>query len=63
MNTILINNTVSKKGDYFVAQCLNIKASSFGDTKEDALFNLKKVLESYFENNEHPEFTFTEEAE
>jgi predicted RNase H-like HicB family nuclease len=49
MNTIQINNAVLKEGDYFVAQCLNVDVSSFGDTKEEALTNLKEALELYFE--------------
>jgi predicted RNase H-like HicB family nuclease len=49
MNTIQINNAVLKEGDYFVAQCLNVDVSSFGDTKEEALTNLKVALELYFE--------------
>jgi predicted RNase H-like HicB family nuclease len=49
MKTIQINNAVWKEGDYFVAQCLNIDVSSFGNTKEEALFNLQEALELYFQ--------------
>ena len=63
MNTVQINNAVWKEGDYFVAQCLNVDVSSFGETKEEALANLQEALELYFENNEHPEITFIEKPE
>ena len=63
MKTIQLNNAVWKEGDYFVAQCLNIDVSSFGDTKEDALANLPEALELYFENTEHPVISVIERPE
>ena len=51
MKTVKINNVVWKEGNYFVAQCLNIDISSFGNTKEEALANLQEALELYFEDN------------
>lgn len=63
MKTIQINIAVWKEGYYFVAQCLNIDVSSFGDTKEEALTNLQEALELYFENNEHPDITVIEMPE
>ena len=63
MKSIQINNVVWKEGDYFVAQCLNVDVSSFGDTKEEALTNLQEALELYFEDNEHPEITVIEKPE
>ena len=63
MKTIQLNNAVRKEGDYFVAQCLNIDISSFGDTKQEALNNLQEALELYFEDNEHPEITIIEKPE
>lgn len=47
---ILLQNVVWKEGKYFVAQCLNVDVSSFGDTKKDALTNLEEALELYFED-------------
>jgi len=44
-------NVVWKEGDHFVAQCLNVDVSSFGDTKENALINLREALELYYEND------------
>lgn len=43
-------NVVWKEGNYFVAQCLNIDVSSFGDTKEEAFENLKEAIELYLED-------------
>ncbi|HAL81073.1 MAG TPA: hypothetical protein DCO83_01655 [Mucilaginibacter sp.] len=63
MKTISINNAVWKEGDYFVAQCLNIDVSSFGNSKEEALANLQEALELYFEDNEHPVITVIEKPE
>ena len=63
MKTVKINNVVWKEGNYFVAQCLNIDISSFGNTKEEALANLQEALELYFEDNEHPEITVVEKPE
>jgi len=63
MTTVQINSAVWKEGDYFVAQCLNIDISSFGDTKQEALTNLQEALELYFEDNDHPEITVIEMPE
>lgn len=63
MKTIQINNAVWKEGDYFVAQCLNVDVSSFGDSKDEALLNLQEALELYFEDNESPENTLVEKPE
>ena len=35
---------------YFVAQCLNVDVSSFGENKKEAIHNLKEAVELYFEN-------------
>lgn len=41
---------VYKEGNYFVSQCLNVDASSFGDSLQDAIDNLNEALELYFED-------------
>jgi predicted RNase H-like HicB family nuclease len=41
---------VWQEGKYFVAQCLNVEVSSFGESKEEALANLTEALELYFED-------------
>jgi len=47
---ILLQNVVWKEGKYYVAQCLNVEVSSFGNTKKEALENLQEALELYFED-------------
>ena len=51
MKAIQLDNAIWKEGDYFVAQCLNVDVSSFGDTEENALKNLLEAIELYFEDN------------
>ncbi|MCP9768521.1 type II toxin-antitoxin system HicB family antitoxin [Lacihabitans sp. LS3-19] len=48
---INLEHIVWKEGEHFVAQCLNVDVSSFGDTKDSALENLKEALELYFEDS------------
>ena len=50
MNIADLKNVVWKEGDYYVAQSLNVDVSSFGDTKKEALTNLREALELYFED-------------
>ncbi|MEP6513168.1 MAG: type II toxin-antitoxin system HicB family antitoxin [Parafilimonas sp.] len=65
---IALKNIVWKEGDYFVAQCLNVEVSSFGNTREEALNNLQEALDLYFEDMppenaipiENPEIVSTE---
>ena len=44
---------IYKEGKYFVSQCLNIDISSFGETVDEAVKNLKEALELYFDNNKN----------
>ena len=55
MKAVQLNNVVWREGNYFVAQCLNVEVSSFGDSKEEALKNLEEALALYFEDNDQPE--------
>ncbi len=41
---------VYKESPHYVAQCLNVDVSSFGDSVEDAISNLKEAVELYFED-------------
>ncbi len=41
-----------QEGKYYVAQCLNIEVSSFGETIEDAIKNLKEAVELYLEGED-----------
>ena len=48
--TTEFKNIVWNEGQHYVAQCLNVEVSSFGDSKEDALKNLKEAIEIYMED-------------
>ena len=50
MENIYLKNVVWQEGPYFVAQCLNVDVSSFGETKEEALSNLNEALVLFFED-------------
>jgi predicted RNase H-like HicB family nuclease len=39
---------VYREEEFFVAQCLNVDVSSFGDSREAAVVNLKEAVELYF---------------
>jgi len=43
---------IYREGKYFVAQCLNVDVSSFGDSIQDAQNNLKEALDLYFEDEQ-----------
>ncbi len=43
---------VWKEGKYYVSQCLNVNVSSFGDTIDEAVNNLKEAVELYFEGED-----------
>jgi predicted RNase H-like HicB family nuclease len=49
MAKISLKHIVWKEGKHYVAQCLNVDVSSFGETREKALANLDEALELYFE--------------
>ena len=51
MNIKFFTNVVWKEGKYFVAQCLNVDVSSFGETYEEAQKNLNEALELYLEDS------------
>ena len=63
MRTIALKSVVWKEGKQYVSQCLNVDVSSFGETKKDALANLKEALELYYEEVETPHFTLVEHAD
>ena len=41
--------SVSKEGNWFVVQCLEVDVASQGKTEEEALANLREALELHFE--------------
>lgn len=57
--------TVSRlpRGKHYVAQCLNIDVSSFGDTEDEALAHLREALELYFEDAPASDAVAVEAAE
>ncbi|MBI2004997.1 type II toxin-antitoxin system HicB family antitoxin [Patescibacteria group bacterium] len=58
-----LKNVVWKEGKHYVAQSLNVDVSSFGNTKGEALVNLREALELYFEDAEQDSATTVEEPE
>ena len=42
---------IYREGKYFVAQCLNVDVSSFGESISEAQQNIKEALELYFEGD------------
>ncbi|TSC93372.1 MAG: hypothetical protein Athens101428_689 [Candidatus Berkelbacteria bacterium Athens1014_28] len=63
MKNIQLKNIVWKEGDYYVAQCLNVDVSSFGENKKEALSNLCEALELFFEDTDLAEITKIERPE
>ena len=49
MEQPIFEHVVWKEGKYFVAHCLNIDISSFGDTRDEALTNLDEAINLYLE--------------
>ncbi len=50
MSRTVYQSVVYQEGKYYVAQCLNIDVSSFGNTEKEALANLQEALELYLED-------------
>ena len=50
MNQTVYQSVVYKEGKYYVAQCLNVDVSSFGESEQKALTNLQEALELYLED-------------
>jgi predicted RNase H-like HicB family nuclease len=46
---------VTKEGDLYVAQCLDVNVASQGATVDEALANLREALELRFEDEDVPE--------
>jgi predicted RNase H-like HicB family nuclease len=47
---------VYQEGKYYVSQCLNVDVSSFGETAQEAIDNLKEAVELYLENENVDQF-------
>jgi predicted RNase H-like HicB family nuclease len=50
VRTIDVQAVVFREGKHYVAQCLDVDVSGFGDSEDDALANLREALELYFED-------------
>lgn len=50
MRETTLKSIVWQEGAYFIAQCLVVDVSSFGETREEALQNLDEALSLYFED-------------
>ncbi len=57
MKTLNLQTVVYQENKFWVAQCLNVDVSSFGNTENEALTNLKEALELYFEDMDQPEIS------
>ena len=43
---------VYQEGKHYVSQCLNVDVSSFGDSIDEAVANLKEAVELYLEDEQ-----------
>jgi predicted RNase H-like HicB family nuclease len=50
MQTIEVHTVAFREGEHYVAQCLDVDVSSFGETVDHALANLREALELHFED-------------
>jgi len=48
-----IKYIVYREGKYYVAICLNIELSTFGETIDEALKNLDEAMNLYFEDKDN----------
>jgi predicted RNase H-like HicB family nuclease len=53
---------VYKEAPYYVSQCLNVDVSSFGETVEEAIRNLKEAVELHFEDQAEDDYRLVEEV-
>jgi len=49
-NTVGLQIVVWKESSDYVAQCLNVDISSFGNSQKEALKNIQEAIELYFED-------------
>jgi predicted RNase H-like HicB family nuclease len=50
VSAINLQAVIYREAEHYVAQCLNVDVSSFGDTEAEALNSLREALELYFED-------------
>ena len=63
MKKSILQNVVWKEGKYYVAQCLNVDISSFGESRDEALKNLDDALNLYLEDEQHGDIQNVENPE
>lgn len=56
-----IKYVIHKEGKYYVARSLNVEVSSFGETADEAIANLREALELYFEDESAGQVTDVQE--
>jgi predicted RNase H-like HicB family nuclease len=52
--TLHLTAVVTREGEWYVARCLEVEATSQGETVEEALANLRGVVEVYLEEKPAP---------
>jgi predicted RNase H-like HicB family nuclease len=52
--TLHLTAVVTREGEWYVARCLEVEATSQGETIEQALANLRDVVEVYLEEEPAP---------
>jgi len=57
-----IKYCVYKEDPYYVSQCLNVDVSSFGETVEESIRNLKEAVELHFEDIKEDDYRLVEEV-
>ena len=57
-----IKYCLHKEPPYYVAQCLNVDVSSFGNTIEEAIANLKEAVDLHFEDTPEGDFLQIDEV-
>ena len=60
MQKTVFQNVVWKEDKHYVAQCLNVDVSSFGESRVEALANLQEAIELYFEDQPTGDITHIE---
>jgi predicted RNase H-like HicB family nuclease len=48
MTKLSLQSVVYREGAHYVAQCLDVDVSSFGNSEAEARANLQEALELYF---------------
>ena len=46
-----INYVIWKEDKYYVAQCINVDVSYFGESIDETIVNIKEAVELYYEND------------